>query len=139
MSKTTAIVGRDLSSLALSAATELGDRLESATGASKSTRDLAHELRLLFPGEDRRPQLPPETTGLVCGVVESWEQVPASSGYRQSSQAAQRIAELLEKPQLTTAEIERLVQFCLNLFYATQPNALMHDVPGDHEHILSMC
>lgn len=126
-----------LSALALGAATELDARIGTSMGSSdESTRALAQELLRLFPGQ--RPNLPPEMIGLVCGVIEDWVEPGTEPGYNQSTQAAKKIADLLQKPKLSKRQIEKLVQFCLSLYYATQPRPMMHDMPEDHRDFLSM-
>lgn len=129
---------RDLSNLALRAATELDTKLTRPHSSSAYSTALAEELRRLFPAQ-ARPQLPPETTGIVCGIVESSAEDLPQNGYEGWEQGAQKIASFLVRANLDKAEIERLVKFCLSLFYATQPKAVMHDIPTDQEHILSMC
>ena len=128
----------DLGTLALHAATEL-DRPSGSTsrGLSQSSRALAEHLRHLFPGG--RPKLPPETIGLFCGLMESLADNPAEHGsYDRSNKTAKRIADMLERPTLSKTEREKIINFCLSLFYAMQPKGAMHDLPEDHPDILSM-
>jgi hypothetical protein len=124
-------VENSLSALALAAAEELDTEQPRSTSQTASLR-LARELRALFPAaKGGRPNLPPETIGLVCGVVDGWVQpAPAMSGYKQSNEAAQEIAKCLESRTLSGAEVKRLVQFCLALYYATQSKSLIHDIPN---------
>jgi hypothetical protein len=128
---------KDLNSLALDAATELEARIGNRDNhAGKSRQALAQELCELFPASKQRPNLSPETIGIVCGVVGGWSGGPNRTGYAQFNQSARQIAELLVAPRLSQREIERLVQFCHALFYATQVNPIMHDVPDDIPNIV---
>jgi hypothetical protein len=130
----------NLSALALSAARELDIQLSEVSGSSsgKPKLSLAQELRRLFPDRGR-PNLPPESIGLVCGVVEDWSSSGTEGGYNGSTKAANEIAAQLEKPELSQEQIEKLIQFCLRLYYATQAKPVMNDIPEGHDGFVSMC
>jgi hypothetical protein len=139
LQKKHSISPENLSSLALAAATEL-DRMGTHPKkvSTAATHELAERLRSLFQPNER-PQLPPETIGLVCGLVEDWSEQSNEGGYEQSRNAAWKIADLLDAARSHEDQIDNLVKFCLSLFYSTQPKAVIHDIPQDHEGILSMC
>lgn len=127
-----------LSRLALAAARELDAHIDPPVGSSReATHALADQLRQLFPGN--RPKLPPESIGLICGVVENWGKVAEAGGFDQSTQVAQKVANLLDTPQFTQQQIRELIKFCLALYYATQSQPLIYDIPKDHEGFVSMC
>lgn len=129
----------DLSTLAMGAATELDALVEPTQSESvEAMRALAEELRSIFPA-DKRPDLPPDTIGLVCGVVQNWSNEPTERGYSQSAQLARDIAERLESAAHSQGDIQKLIKFCVSLFYATQRRSVIHDGPTDHPDFLSMC
>jgi hypothetical protein len=125
----------DLSILALEVAKELDTRATRPNVANVKAKALAEELRLLFPGG--RPHLPPESMGLVCGVIESWDG-GVGSGYEHPTSIAQSIAKKLEKDKLTLKEAGRLIDFCLALHDATESAHVMHDLPSDHPYVLTL-
>lgn len=123
----------------MEAATELDALVEPVQPNSvEGMRALAEELRRIFP-ENQRPELPPDTIGLVCGVVQTWSEEPTERGYSHSSQLARNIAERLQSAEHSQGDIQKLIKFCVSLFYATQPRAVIHDGPTDHPDFLSMC
>jgi hypothetical protein len=128
-----------LSKLALAAGRELDSQLDPPVAEPSRTalHALAERLRQLFPGD--RPNIPSDSLGLICGVVQSYGDATRARGlFERSTLGAKRIAELLDAPQHTQEEIAQLIDFCISFHRATEPLPHFHDIPEDHEGFVSM-
>src|ERR1043166_8663866 len=116
---------RSFGRLALDAASELDARVKNPNASTEHIRTLAQELRTIFEGE--HPLLPPDTIGLVCDIIESWDEVPHQNS-EAATRTAQEIAAKLEDPHLTEQDADRLIDICIALHDATRRAPTIHDI-----------
>lgn len=126
---------RSFGRLALDAAAELDARVNNPNASSDHIKTLAQELRNIFHGPP--PLLPPDTMGLVCDIIESWEEHPQKN-YESSTRTAQEIANKLEDPNLSPEQADRLIDICMALHDVTRRTPAMFDIPEDHPYVLTL-
>ena len=126
---------RSFGRLALDAAEELDLRVNNPNTSSEHIRMLANEIRTIFQGA--HPLLPPDSVGLVCDIIESWEDQPEKN-YEAASRNAQEIAAKLEDSDLSEEETDRLIDICMALHDVSRRAPSMHDIPEDHPYVLTL-
>lgn len=128
---------QDLSRIALQAAEELDHRMSNPRGSKRHIDAFAKHLKTLFPGTGR-PLLPSDSIGLVCDIIETWNNGGhRTKDYKQPIRIARKIAAQLERPRIPNEQTERLIRFCLALHGATRSAPVMHDIPEHHPYVLT--
>lgn len=135
--RTTSRSIQDLGRIALAAAGDLDNRISNPRASRKHIDTLAQYLKTLFPGTGR-PLLPSDTIGLVCDIIETWNDgEPHTKDYKQPMRIARSIAAKLQQPNISKEESKRLISFCLALHGATRNLPSMHDIPEHHPYVLT--
>lgn len=127
------MIGTDLSDLALAAAKELGRRIhgEKKTDASNA---LAKALVESFAKaeHDDMPELPLESVGFICSVLERFAKLEKRPTYKQLGEGAKRAAEQLINPSLSDDDMRKLIRFCIDLHDAAWERQEIFDIPPAH-------
>jgi hypothetical protein len=126
----------DLSDLALSAARELDGRRRGLK-ETKRLEALAEALVKSFTEEDR-PELPLESIGLVCNVLEDYGQLQKPASNEELRESAQGAAAKLRNPNLSAKEIAELIEFCVALYYAAREQQDIHEIPLTHPDLVTL-
>lgn len=128
---------QDLSRIALQAAEELDNRMSRPKGSNRRILALAQHLKNLFPGSGR-PLLPSDTIGLVCDIIETWNDGGRrTEDYTGPVRIAQKIASQLQQPTISDDQALRLIRFCLALHGASRAAPTIHDIPEHHPYVLT--
>ncbi len=128
---------RQISDLALGAAKEISRGLKTRQRTDELSRRIPNFFVSSGSGVSLRPQMRPESIGLVCDVLEQWKG-ETTIDYSELSVVAKQVAKKLATRHPSAEDRQKLVKFCLSLHNATRSRPEFYEVQPQHRYLATL-